>query len=178
MTRPLLAAIVVGVILGGTALYTQFLDYLRERAAQEAAARQVEVVHAAHGVFAIDLTFTATAAPDEFQDEKDRSSAALFLGGAKGKRLLRRTDEVKAGTVIRVSPVEGIREGENIFWLEVTPASSGETSPLAVRLQVLKIDAEGREQILGENTFWGTGGDKAAGSLTVRVAPEATMHEH
>lgn len=178
MSRPLLAALVIGSILGGTALYTQFLDYLRERAATEAKERQTETAHAAEGQYAIDLTLTATAAPDEFQPEEERSSVIVALGGAKGKRLLRRTDEVKAGSVLRVSDVQGILEGENTFWLEVTPALSGEITPLAVRLQVWKIDSAGRELLLGENTFWGTGGEKAAGTLTVRIAGEAKLHEH
>lgn len=161
--RPLLAALVVAGILGGMALYANFLERLKHQAQAAAAARETVVAVPATGKFTIEVTLTFDAAPDGF----DPTSLIVERLGNPSVILAESTEPIAAGQRTTFE-VEGLAEGENRLYLRATPASGAEDRDLAARIRVFR-DPEQNPLPLAEKTFWTQSGERAEGPIEVHI---------
>jgi hypothetical protein len=152
--RPLLAFAVVIVILGGLQLYMTF----RPQARREAARAEVQ----AAGQFAVEITLTFDAGPDEFA--LDVSDAPSLFVQLRGHDLLRRSDPIEAGSQINVESVDGIVVGANEFFVQATPQDTTANVARAVRVRILRDG-----QPLADDTLWAEPGDVVQGAVVVDV---------
>ena len=168
--RPMVAALIWIVLVGGLTLYT----HMREpaKAFKTIAPRTVE------GVFALEITPSFTAEPDPFalRGDTERGAPALTIR-VNGKEAVRVTDRTEPGRPIRVEPVPGLVQGDNEIYLEVNPPLSAGSGSHAVRVSLLQ---EGRT--LKERTFWSEPGSRIAETFRVKTPagprPEDQDHGH
>lgn len=166
--RPLLAACIWIVLVGGLALYMgtqQAAPTPREFAPQEAG-----------GVFALEVTTSFAAEPDPFALRlDDAQQAAAVLVRLNGKDVLRRTGRLDSGTPLRVEPIAGIVTGRNEFYVEANPPTDQPTQAHAVRVRVLR-DGES----VAERTLWSENGARIAATfeLSVDATPQSPESQH
>ena len=172
--RPLLA---IAVIIGALGSVRAYISFVNSATGREHHQFQET---AAEGRFHIDLTLTFDARGDVFNPE----SILLSLHG--DTPLLKIEEEVPAGTVLVVDPVEGIVVGENEFYLKVATGEAesdgesafslpGDETPdeslsagdrsRAVRVRIFQDD-----QLVAEKTLWSEPGQAVEGIIALHVA--------
>ena len=163
--RPILAAVVVAVILGGLQLYMQS----RPQAATATSYQPAK----ATGQFDIQVTLTFDAAPDPFAFDADNAVSLLLR--LHGQDVLRRTDEVPAGSPLRIRNVNGVIAGPNEFFLEAIPRDTGQAVSQAIRIQIFRDDVQ-----IGDQTFWSRAelGSHIVATIIVDTPNERTGESH
>jgi len=158
--RPIVAALIWIVLVGGLTFYTHSREPVK--ALETVATQPVE------GTLALEITPSFRAEPDPFalRDDTERTASALTIR-VNGKEALRVTDRTEPGRVIRVEPVPGLIRGENEIYLEVNPPLSAGTGSHAVRVRVLQ---DGRK--LQDRTFWSEPGSRIVETFRVKTVPE------
>jgi hypothetical protein len=108
--------------------------------------------------------------------------------------LLRIEEDVPAGTVLVVDPVEGIVVGENEFYLKVATGeaesggesafslpgdeTSDESLPAEDRSRAVRVRVFQDDQLLAEKTLWSAPGQAVDGIITVHVADFDDRPDH
>ncbi len=172
--RPLLAAIVVVVILGGLQLYMSLRHWYGP-----AAAEAIEL--AAPGEFSLEITttFDLGGEPDPFASEVGETATLSVT--FRDKELIDSELQVQANTPIVVSPVEELVvghdefSGRNEFFVSaVVPAGDPQTRH-AVRFQLRRDD-----DTIVDQTFWGRPGEKLSGRVIALIveSAESPAHNH
>lgn len=172
--RPLLAIAVIIGALGSVRAYVSFVNSATGREHQQFQET------AAEGRFHLDLTLTFDARSDVFNLE----SVLLSLHG--DTPLLRIEEDVPAGTVLIVDPVEGIVVGENEFYLKVATGeaesggesafslpgdeTSDESLPAEDRSRAVRVRVFQDDQLIAEKTLWSEPGQAVEGIISVHVA--------
>jgi hypothetical protein len=180
--RPLLAIAVIIGAFGSVRAYVSFVNSATGREHQQFQET------AAEGRFHLDLTLTFDARSDVFNLE----SVLLSLHG--DTPLLRIEEDVPAGTVLIVDPVEGIVVGENEFYLKVATgeAESGgesafslpgdetfdESLPAEDRSRAVRVRVFQDDQLVAEKTLWSEPGQAVDGIITVHVADFDDRPDH
>lgn len=162
--RPILALLIPIVVFGCIRAYTVFERSLPTPQVVTIAPEQ------AAGTFAVDLTLTFDAAPDDFALEP-----LSVLVQLQGEELFRSTEDYQAGASILLEDVGGIVEGANSFFVKVAPAESNFTAQRAVRVRVLRDG-----QPIAEQTLWSRPGEAVEGEVQIVVHKQTTSvpHEH
>lgn len=166
--RIVLVAITWVVLVGGLALYMN-----------QRSGAAVVVTHdraAAAGVYRIQLTPTFGATPDPFALRLDENAAsAALVVRLNGEEIYRATDRLGAGAVVEVSPVPGLRVGENELYIEAAPPMDEAGQAHALRVEVFRDEAP-----LVDETIWSAPGVRLAAPLRVTIADaeEASAHAH
>lgn len=122
------------------------------------------------------LTVTTTFAlePDPFAiqtDDKDRPPALLVRLG--NHEILRKTDRVAAGSIIRVEQVSNLVLGDNEIYLQASPPIEESDKNHAVRLQILL-----NNRIIAEKTFWSPPGGNLAGTFRFTLTASQDTHKN
>ena len=172
--RPLLAIAVIIGALGSVRAYVSFVNSATGREHHQFQET------AAEGRFHLDLTLTFDARGDVFNPE----SILLSLHG--DTPLLKIEEEVPAGTVLVVDPVEGIVVGENEFYLKVATGeaesggesvfslpgdeTSDESLPAGDRSRAVRVRIFQDDQLVAEKTLWSEPGQAVEGTITLHVA--------
>lgn len=168
--RPLLAVLVNVAVFGGMALYISLQE---EPAPQQAAPEQAE----AAGSFALEIVTTFGAEPDPFDLPGDNENAAALVVNFRGQEILRWTERIAAGEPVRVEPLEGIKVGENEFFITAKPPLDQSNRAHAIRVRILKDGAP-----LVEKTIWSEPGHPVAGIVELPIASkhvdEKDKHGH
>lgn len=115
-SRPIIAVAACAAILGLVKSYTSFVANMPK---QQTAVIQLEE---AAGVYALEVTLTFRAESDAF-DVVDPYAIKVTLDGVADPIVLRE-DPVDAGVPIRIEPIEGLKIGENEFFVDVKVAES------------------------------------------------------
>ncbi len=135
------------LLVGGVALYMD--------ARATAAPLQEFIREEAQGRFILEITPTFSAEPDPFGLDLDGSGKTALLLQLDGKEILKRSDTLTAGEVIRLDPVPGLKIGVNEFFLEANPPSELSSRSHAVRVRILKVYREGDPpEPVGEYSVW------------------------
>lgn len=120
----------------------------------------------APGEFAVDLTVSFDAGPDEFALDVTEDAPSLVLK-MNGKEIVKRSGNVSASeSPIRVEAIEGINMGANEFYIQASPtdlASAGN----CVRVRVLRDNA-----VVADETIWAASGEIVQGTVRLEV-PES-----
>lgn len=156
------------VLVGGLALYMN----QRVGAAEVSTLQRV----AAPGVYSIVLTATFGAAPDPFALRLRAEDAPPALRvQLNGETIYTATDTLVAGAPVEISPVPGIKIGENEFFVEATPSLDEAQQAHAIRVNVYRDGS-----LLVDETLWSEPGLRVATPFRVDVAPEAedAAHDH
>ena len=172
--RPLLAIAVIIGALGSVRAYVSFVNSATGREHQQFQET------AAEGRFHLDLTLTFDARSDVFNLE----SVLLSLHG--DTPLLKIEEDVPAGTVLVVDPVEGIVVGENEFYLKVATGeaesggesafslpgdeTSDESLPAEDRSRAVRVRVFQDDQLVAEKTLWSEPGQAVEGIIAVHLA--------
>lgn len=156
--RPLLSLTIAVVVLGGLRWYMQVRD--RFRVHDISSGESV-----AAGVFSVELTLTFNAGPDPFGLDRDNATAVEVM--FRGQPLLRETGTVEAGTPLVVSPVQGVVEGPNEFFVSATPLDENTGLAHALRVRILRDGVP-----IAEQTLWSAPGQPVRGPVAVSVARE------
>ena len=130
--RIISAVLIWIVFIGGLTLFIYYRD-----AAVPSAAVVLEA-KAAQGVYALEITTTFTLEPDPFAiqtDDEGRAPALLVRLGSH--EILRKTDRLEAGSIVRVEPLTGLVLGDNEIYLQASPPIEEIGKNHAVRLQIL-----------------------------------------
>ena len=164
--RPLLAVAVSSIILGGLWVYMQYRPptgaVILERPAQ--------------GTFALEITLSFDAGPDEFAlSAVDQPSVLVKF---RDSELLRLTDRVPAGKPIVVEPIEGIiagtgPAGRNEFYVEATPVDDGAQLSRAMRVRILRDG-----QPVADESRWSEPGWPVQGTVELHVAADHSNAPH
>ncbi len=166
MMRVIVTPLLIWVIgIGGLSLYMHTRQVV---GTQENA--EMRVQRTPEGTFGLDITLSFTAQPDSFgikTDETEKPTSLLVR--LNGKEILRRHDEVAAGSPVLVEPVRGLVDGVNEFYVESSPPSGEAPRAQAVRLRCFR---DGKELI--EHTDWteASGNISAAFSINLRTDPQ------
>jgi hypothetical protein len=158
--RLVLAALVWVLFVGGTWLYTQ----QRESSAAPQEFTRVE----AAGIYALELTATFPVEADAFTLNKTALTLSL-----NGKMVLKRTENLGAGERVKVDKVDGIKIGENEFFLEANPPDEILQRSNAVRLRVLRDGVP-----IADETRWSEPGTKLAVTFRLKIADAEKKVEH
>tara|TARA_B100000809_G_scaffold22534_1_gene19657 strand:- start:164 stop:718 length:555 start_codon:yes stop_codon:yes gene_type:complete len=172
--RPLLA---IAVIIGALGSVRAYISFVNSATGREHHQFQET---AAEGRFHLDLTLTFDARGDVFNPE----SILLSLHG--DTPLLKIEEEVPAGTVLVVDPVEGIVVGENEFYLKVATGeaesgsesafllpgeeTSDESLPAGGRSRAVRVRIFQDDQLVAEKTLWSEPGQAVEGIIALHVA--------
>ena len=146
--RPLLVLIIAVVVLGSVQSLMWFQRSIPRRQAEDI----LTVV--AEGAFQVRVTLTFDAVGDAFAPES-------LVIQHEGQELYRSEERIPAGQEVVLEDVEGIKLGENRFYLAAV-GSEQPTQPRAVRFQVLRDG-----QVIGQQIFWGEPGEPVEGELVV-----------
>lgn len=152
--RPLLAASVAVVVLGGMKLYI-------DSAQPKLRPQLIQLPKAADGVFSLDVTLTFAAGPDPFA--LDLADAPSLLIQLQGRDLMRKAEIVSAGEKLTVDGIEDIVQGANEFYVQATPQASNAVSR-AIRIRVLRDNVA-----IAEQTLWSAPGEPVQGAVIVDV---------
>jgi hypothetical protein len=88
--------------------------------------------------------------------------------------ILRKTDRLEAGSIIRVEPLSGLVLGDNEIYFQASPPIEDADKHHAVRLQILL-----KNQIIAEKTFWSPPGGNLAGTFRFTLTPsQDTQEDH
>lgn len=124
--------------------------------------RELQVIEAP-GDFAVDLTVSFDAGPDEFALDLSDDSPSLILQ-LNGKEIMSRSGSVSASeSPFRIDSVEGISIGANDFFIQASPknlASAGN----CVRVRVLRDNAA-----VADKTIWSVQGEIVQGTVRLEV---------
>jgi len=115
-SRPIIATMACVAILGLLKLYTNFVANMPRLQ------NQVITLDQATGDYALEITLTFRAESDAF-DVVDPYAMKITLDGVD-EPVLMREDPVAAGIPIRVEPVNGLKVGENEFFIDVKIAEN------------------------------------------------------
>lgn len=157
--RPFLVIFLAIAVLGGT---KWFID--SDPPVQDGPGLQLIQ---APGDFAVEITISFDAGPDEFSlDTTDAPSLLLQLNG---NELLRRTDTISAeASPLRIPSVDGIVVGRNEFYVEVSPADTSSIQPRAVRVRILRDGTP-----VAKETLWPETGDVVQGTVALDVVNDS-----
>ena len=163
--RPLLALVVACCVIGGLALYFETIQN------DPIPIDFDEPEETATGVFSLELTLTFDAGPDPFAFEVANAPSILVL--FKGEEILRRTENVAAGTPVVVESIEGIVPGKNEFFVEVTAQDQASIVVRAVRLRAFRDG-----NLIAEQSLWSEPGEPVQGTMALSVDDETDEKEH
>ncbi len=155
--RPLLAALILGVLLGGLKLY------MAVRPSREISAPP-KLLPSAAGRFAIDVTLSFAAGPDPYALESDNAPSLLVL--FRGQEILRENTILEPGAIVRRDDLDSVAVGANEFFLRATPQDSNSLAARAVRLRVYR---DGHP--IAQQTLWSEPGGAVEGAVVVDVPP-------
>ncbi len=171
--RPLIAALVVIVILGGLQLYMTMRVWYGPAQAEVLDLR-------ASGTFSVEVTttFDVTSEPDPFAANPNETTAISLT--LRDRELLDADVPIMAGMPVVVSPVEGIVVGADAFrgrneLLLTAVVPPGEIDRQhAVRVRLLRDD-----ETIADETFWADTGDKIVGRVQATIVdPHLSDDEH
>jgi hypothetical protein len=113
--------------------------------------------------------------PDPFALRTDDEAGAPALLVRLGNyEILRKTDRLEAGSIIRVEPLSGLVLGDNEIYFQASPPIEDADKHHAVRLQILL-----KNQIIAEKTFWSPPGGNLAGTFRFTLTPsQDTQEDH
>jgi len=158
--RPLLAALILGTLLGGLKLYMT----VRPSRAVSASTKPETT---AAGRFALDVTLSFAAGPDPFALESDNAPSLLVLH--RGQEIIRENTVLAPGTIVRREDLASVAIGANEFFLRATPQDMNSLAARAVRLRVYR---DGNP--IAQETLWSEPGGAVEGAIVVNVPPEAS----
>ena len=149
--RPFFALFLATLILGGVVAYTRFSDSIRP-------AKATFIEREVDDSFSIQVTCTFAATGDAF------GNAALRIK-FRDAELLRRTTRIEPGEVVILTGIDGVREGQNDFFVSVSPL---EQFPADVANDPFSLD--GGENPPGNDDF-SLNPESQGGGLDAALAP-------
>lgn len=164
--RPVLAVLIWAVLIGGLSSYMHYREGSRPPVAYR--------FEAAHGVFSLEVVGTFAVEPDPFAVDVEGNQPAALSIRLNGKEIVRQTDRLEPGSPLRVSPVVGIVEGDNEFYLEAYPPAASTSQYNAVRIRVMRDN-----RVAAEHSSWSEPGARIADTFRLTVAEEPQVeHAH
>lgn len=159
--RPILVIVLTAAVFGGMQWF------LKATKPTGLAAHQGLQLIQASGEYAVDVTLTFEAGPDEFAID-DTGDAPSLLVQMNGQELLRRTDTISADeSPIELTTIEGVVVGTNEFFVQASPSDQ---ESLAARCARVRIMQDGNT--IADETIWSEAGDILQGTVTLEVAEE------
>jgi len=159
------------LFLGGISFYM----HARKQAAPVSARHSGLKISEGH--YSLEISSTFDLQPDPFAVRRDDDITRDSLLVRMGKEeILKISDPVEAGTLIRADPLEGIIVGYNELYIEAGPPIELSSESRAVRVRILR---DGKPVF--EKTIWSIPGWKAAGTVYFtadRPSEKETSHEH
>jgi len=163
--RPVLAAVIWIVLIGGLTLYMN----TREAVKQPEGYR----VSQASGTYSLELTTTFALEPDPFALRTAAEAPDALVLKLNGKELLRIADKVEAGRSIRIDPVPEVHDGANELYVEASPPVDSALRSYAIRIQLM-----GTHHEVLDRTIWSEHGMKIAASVPFRIEQQPRKEEH
>ncbi|MBI5569320.1 MAG: hypothetical protein HY914_05180 [Desulfomonile tiedjei] len=168
--RPLVAALIWLILLGGLTLYMTARQGPNRAISQE--------LSRAEGLYSLVLTPTFDVEPDPFALQTDSSEKpAALVVKLNGTELVRMVEKVEGGKTIRVEPIKGLVQGKNEFYFEASPLIPEAQRSEALRVRILR---DGR--IIEDRSFWSEDGVRIAETFSVNLETskpsQENGHEH
>ena len=153
------AAIFINIILiGGLTLYMNHRD---NKAPVEKTPVQTTI---SQGVYTLEITPGFAPAPDPFALETDKPALLLVKTGSR--EILRKTESVKAGKLLRIENLSGMVIGHNEIHIQASPPSE-DNAHHALRMRVLE-----NENPVADATFWAPPGMGINNTLYFSIGSE------
>jgi len=125
---------------------------------------ELQVIEAP-GEYAVDLTISFDAGPDEFALDVSEDAPSLLVQ-MNGKQVVKRSGEVLASeSPIRVESIEGVTVGNNEFFVQASPKNLAGAN--CIRVRILRDDA-----VVANETLWSSPGEIIQGSVRLEVPEE------
>ena len=140
--RPLLAALILGALLGGLKLY------MAVRPSREVSAPP-KLLPTAAGRFAIDVTLSFAAGPDPYALESDNAPSLLVL--FRGQEIIRETTILEPGAIVRRDDLGSVAVGANEFFLRATPQDSNSLARARFDCVSIAMDIRSPNKPFGPN---------------------------
>lgn len=157
--RPVLVIVLATAILGGMQV---FLNANRPVAADQH--EGLKLIQAS-GEYAVDVTLTFEAGPDEFAIDAAGDAPSLLVQ-MNGNELLRRTDTISTDeSPIQILGIEGVVVGKNEFFVQASPSDQSSLAAMSARI---RITQDGNP--VADETIWADGGDILQGTVQLEVA--------